>query len=94
MEGLEARLARDLFSIAEQIGQRHAAADSSKEQTFETGLDVFELSVTFLELLGRHAADLVEEPSEVDAEGNPIRQEVAVQENKVAHERILHLPWF
>lgn len=87
MEGLEERIARDLFAVTSAIGARFAAAEARSAAPSIPGADVFELSVTFLELLGRHAVDLVETPDTVDADGNPVRKEVAVQEDKVGDVR-------
>lgn len=88
MEGLEERIARDLFNVTSTIGARFAAAERrSADAPAVADEDVFELSVTFLELLGRKAVDLVETPDEFDAEGNPVRKEVAVQEDKLGDVR-------
>ena len=94
MEALEHRIARDLFVAAKVIGDRllraeQAAKASSSEsaevsdEVKETG--VFEFHVSFLELLGKRAVDLLE-PAEglpVDAQGNPVRKEVPIHEDKV-----------
>lgn len=89
MEGLEERIARDLFAVTEAIGARYAATErgASESPDIPSGTDIFELSVTFLELLGRRAVDLVDKPEDVDAEGNPVRREIAVQEDKVGEVR-------
>ncbi|KAH9949281.1 P-loop containing nucleoside triphosphate hydrolase protein [Amylocystis lapponica] len=92
MEALEHRIARDLFAVAQVIGKRlrEAGLQGTPEGTASTGsgvdtdVDVFEFSATFLELLGKRAVDLLE-PAEdipVDAQGNVVRKEVVVQENK------------
>lgn len=95
MEALEHRIARDLFVAAETIGARllraeQAAKVSSGSGDVSTELkpsDVFEFSVTFLELLGKRAVDLLEPPEglPVDAQGNPIRKEVPIGEDKVSN---------
>ena len=48
---------------------------------------MFEFNVTFLELLGKRAVDLLEPPEglPVDAQGNPVRKEVPIHEDKVIH---------
>ena len=125
MEGLETRIARDLFvaadHLAEQlsdhghvhhdyvptsarddasastvhdagvVGKGAEAKESEKAKTKVTHLDVFEFSVTFLELLGKRAVDLLE-PSEglaVDESGNPVRKEVLIHEDKVCFSWLL-----
>ena len=96
MEGLEYRVARDLFTTADRVAARLAKL-SADEQTpvgsseaaatpAATCNDVFEFSVTFLELLGKRAVDLLE-PGEglpLDASGNHIRTEVAIKEDKAS----------
>ncbi|KAJ6591348.1 P-loop containing nucleoside triphosphate hydrolase protein [Mycena sp. CBHHK59/15] len=79
MESVEHRVARDLFDHARVVGNRLLAAQG-------TG-DIFEFSVTFLELLGKHASDLLESPTEVNDQGNPVRTEISVREDKVGNVR-------
>ncbi|TFK50819.1 P-loop containing nucleoside triphosphate hydrolase protein [Heliocybe sulcata] len=81
MEGLEHRIARDLFAVAAVMGRRFAEAEGVEDH------DIFEFGVTFLELLGKHASDLVEPPEGVDARGEPIRKEVPIQEDKAGDVR-------
>jgi kinesin family member 2/24 len=89
MEALEYRIARDLFIAAERIGlqlletERQASAATPQEDQL-TG-DVFEFSVTFLELLGKRVVDLLEpiDALPIDEQGNPIRKEVPINEDKV-----------
>ena len=126
MEGLETRVARDLFVVADHLAARLSDSDSDgakggeeeeegkkegkkidleegkTEQNLETGSekanlkkathhDVFQFSVTFLELLGKRAVDLLE-PSEgvpVDEGGNPVRKEVLIHEDKVCFSWLL-----
>jgi kinesin family protein 2/24 len=82
MESVEHRVARDLFDQAKVVGKRLLLAQGGDPATAETG-DIFEFNVTFLELLGKHASDLLEETKEVDAQGNPVRTEISVREDKV-----------
>ncbi|KAK0475560.1 P-loop containing nucleoside triphosphate hydrolase protein [Armillaria novae-zelandiae] len=77
MEGIESRIARDLFDAARIVGNRLSYGQN------ET--DFFEFSVTFLELLGKHATDLVEPSDEVDASGNIVRRDVAIHEDKAGN---------
>ncbi|KAI0087128.1 P-loop containing nucleoside triphosphate hydrolase protein [Irpex rosettiformis] len=78
MEALEYRVARDLFVAAEAIGTQLLTA--------EHGVDIFEFNVTFLELLGKRASDLLEpiDGLAMDEQGVFIRKEIAVHEDKVA----------
>lgn len=80
MEGLEHRIARDLFDTAKSTGKRLLSSEKSGDSD---GGDVFKVSVTFLELLGKYATDLVEPGTEVDSQGNPVRKEVPIREDKV-----------
>lgn len=85
--GLEHRIARDLFDTAQTAGQRLLQAE--KESGGDTmdaddAGDLFELSVTFLELVGKHATDLADPGAEMDIQGNPIRKEVPIHEDKVS----------
>lgn len=96
MEALEFRIARDLFVVADHLAkrfvhaERRAETSQSDSQPTEAAeevkySDVYEFSVTFLELLGKHAVDLLE-PAEglpLDESGNPIRKEVSIHEDKV-----------
>jgi kinesin family member 2/24 len=92
MEALEYRVARDLFVAAETIGtelleteKRTQDLTDSATSEFSRGADVFEFSVTFLELLGKRAVDLLEPADDLasDDQGLPVRKEVAVHEDKV-----------
>jgi kinesin family member 2/24 len=82
MEGLEMRVARDLFSFAEEYGKNLLAKEQGSEDVHPSPGSVYEFSVTFLELLGRRATDLVGEGKE-DTSGNIVRPEVAILEDKV-----------
>ncbi|EED85294.1 predicted protein [Postia placenta Mad-698-R] len=88
MEAIEHRVARDLFLVARAMGRRllttgqNSSVESSMDMSDD---DVFEFSATFLELFGKHAVDLLE-PADglpTDAQGNDIRKDISVQENKV-----------
>ncbi|KAK0213292.1 P-loop containing nucleoside triphosphate hydrolase protein [Desarmillaria ectypa] len=62
MEGIESRIAGDLFDVAR-------------------------VNVTFLELLGKHATDLVEPRDEIDVSGNIVRNDVTIHEDKTGNVR-------
>lgn len=83
MESLEERIACDIFKVATFEGQKYLAAERGVDVAIEEGAEVFEISVTSLELLGKYAVDLVEPSNELDTEGNPIRKEVPIREDKV-----------
>ncbi|CAK5281145.1 unnamed protein product [Mycena citricolor] len=83
MESVERSIARDLFDQARIVGQRFVAAQGGEHPTG----DIFEFQVSFLELLGNHAGDLLEETEEVDVQGNRVLSEVAVREDKVGNVR-------
>ena len=92
MEALEYRIARDLFVAAERIGGQLLEAERKARGSAEDlipeisdGTQVFEFTATFLELLGKRAVDLLEpvDGLPLDDQGNPIRKEIPVQEDKV-----------
>jgi len=88
MEGIEHRIARDLFITATEFAQATFASEKklprdAAEVLKLTATDAFTFEVTFLELLGKIAADLVEEPTEYDERGNAVRKEVAILEDRV-----------
>ena len=61
MEGLETRIARDLFVVADHVASLLEGHTPSQEPRGKsTALDVFDFTVTFLELLGKRAVDLLE----------------------------------
>lgn len=66
MEGIESCISRDLFDTARAIGKRLAPDVPENE-------DLFEFTVTFLELLGKRSTDLVDHSG----------AEVPIQEDKV-----------
>jgi kinesin family member 2/24 len=80
MEGLEHRIARDLFDTAKSTGKRLLSSQKSSDAD---GSDIFKVSVTFLELLGKYATDLVEPGTAIDAQSPPVRKEVPIREDKV-----------
>ncbi|KAJ7502496.1 P-loop containing nucleoside triphosphate hydrolase protein [Mycena galericulata] len=86
MESVEHRVARDLFDHARVVGKRFLLAQGGDHASVETG-DIFEFSVNFLELFGKHASDLLEATGEVDAQGNPVRTEIPVREDTVGNVR-------
>jgi kinesin family member 2/24 len=83
MEGVEHRIARDLFDVAKNIGKRLLFGEKGGIVGDADGSGVFEFSVTFLELLGRYATDLVGSSTEIDTQGNPVRKEVTIREDNV-----------
>lgn len=92
MEALEHRIARDLFVVARHVGTKLLEAEarakgdeSTEEATYKDPLDVFEFSVSFMELLGNRGADLLEQADglPIDDQGNAIRSEVPIREDKV-----------
>ncbi|KAF7322225.1 Kinesin-like protein [Mycena kentingensis (nom. inval.)] len=85
MESIEHRVARDLFEQARAAGRRFVQAQGGDAEQQDG--NIFEFHVTFLELLGKHAADLLEVTDMVDANGNAIRTEIAVREDKVGNVR-------
>lgn len=85
MEGLEHRIARDIFESGKVVGKR--LLESVAGRTDEDGSSVLEFTVTFLELLGRYASDLVEPSSEVDEQGNFMRKKISIREDKVIQHR-------
>ncbi|KAJ7354537.1 P-loop containing nucleoside triphosphate hydrolase protein [Mycena albidolilacea] len=87
MESVEHRIARDLFDQARVVGKRLLLAQGGDVPAGAESGDIFEFNVTFLELLGKHASDLLESTEEVDAQGNPVRTEIAVREDKVGNVR-------
>ncbi|KAI0343458.1 P-loop containing nucleoside triphosphate hydrolase protein [Trametopsis cervina] len=86
MEALEFRVARDLFIAANAIGAELLEAERKAASEPEQGhvAEVFDFTVTFLELLGKRAVDLLEPVDELskDDQGNAIRKEIAVHEDK------------
>ncbi|KAK7022292.1 kinesin-like protein [Favolaschia claudopus] len=87
MESVEHRVARDLFDQARMVGKHLILAQGGAEASDTEAGDIFEFNVTFLELLGKHATDLLESTEEVDAQGNPVRTAIAVREDKVGNVR-------
>lgn len=82
MESLEHRIARDLFDHARAVGERLLLAQGRTVDA-SNAAGVFEISATFLELMGKRASDLLEATETVDAQGNPLRAEVPIREDNV-----------
>lgn len=90
MEGLEQRIAQDLFAVGTAVARRSYASEhglpaDSEHVTKITADDAFVFEITFLEILGKSTVDLVEVPSEFDAQGNPLRKQVVINEDKVCN---------
>ncbi|KAF7981278.1 hypothetical protein HWV62_34179 [Athelia sp. TMB] len=68
-----------MFDTAKSVGKRLLDSEGTNSSD---GSSVFEFSVSFLELLGKRASDLVAS-HEMDSDGEPIRQEIVIRENKV-----------
>ncbi|KAJ6508726.1 P-loop containing nucleoside triphosphate hydrolase protein [Mycena sanguinolenta] len=83
MEGIEHRVARDLFEHAQVVG-KHLLLAQGGDSAAETG-DIFDFKVTFLELRGKYATDLLESTEQLDDRGNPVRTEISVHEDKVGN---------
>ncbi|KAJ7289191.1 P-loop containing nucleoside triphosphate hydrolase protein [Mycena rebaudengoi] len=86
MEGIEHRVARDIFDHAQAMGKRMLLAQDGEGANAETG-DIFEFGVTFLELLGKRASDLLESTENVDTQGNPLRTDIVISEDTVGNVR-------
>ncbi|KAJ7708965.1 P-loop containing nucleoside triphosphate hydrolase protein [Mycena rosella] len=84
MESVEHRMARDLFDQARTVGKRLLLAQEGAAASASPG-DIFEFSVTFLELLGRRTSNLLESTEEVNAQNNPVRTEVLIHEDKIGN---------
>ncbi|KAJ7483319.1 P-loop containing nucleoside triphosphate hydrolase protein [Mycena latifolia] len=76
-----------IYTMENLEHRRLLVAQEGENANAEPG-DIFEFSVAFLELLGRHALDLLEPSAEVDAENNPIRTEMLIREDKVGNIRL------
>lgn len=78
MESLEHSIARDLFPAADSFAAKFYSSSSEDLDApeFLQGTDVFEFHVTFLELLGKNARDLVGVPLPKDGEGEDDTDEV------------------
>ncbi|KAF7327984.1 Kinesin-like protein [Mycena kentingensis (nom. inval.)] len=83
MESIEQRIARDIFAKAASIGERLLKSASEEKQQTTRPEDVFAFNVTFLELLGKRASDLLE----VVEDENKARKEVPIREDKVGNIR-------
>ncbi|EED82646.1 predicted protein [Postia placenta Mad-698-R] len=92
MEAIEHRVARDLFLVARAMGRR--LLDAGQNFPIESSMDMtdsdfFEFSATWLDLLGKHAVDLLEPAGGLptDAQGNVVRKDISIQENKAGDVR-------
>ena len=87
MEALEHRIARDLFPASEAASTRFRASQGEEVEAPDAATaatrSIFEITATFLELLGKRATDLIAPPEGQDDEGEVIRKEVHIHENKV-----------
>ena len=84
MEAIEARVARDLFPLAEEMSKKFL--ESSGMTAGGDKESVFEISVSFLELLNKKATDLLDvqqQEGEDTEDGYAARKEVLIHENKV-----------
>lgn len=79
MEALESSVARDLFPLSEIMSKRLRESAGEVFETGQTVDNVFEFRVSFLELLGKTAFDLVERPGQENSE----KRKVDIVENKV-----------
>ncbi|KDQ13304.1 hypothetical protein BOTBODRAFT_160588 [Botryobasidium botryosum FD-172 SS1] len=99
MESLERRLALDLFPAAEALSARFLASQGDQPGQSATSESpssvqecIFSFSVTFLELLGKRATDLVSPSAGDTADGTaPSAKEVMIHENKLGEVRPLLL---
>ncbi len=80
MEGIESCIMRDLFDAARVVGNRLSYGQNEA--------DFFKFSVTFLELLGKHATDLVGPSDKVDVSGNVVRKDVAIHKDKAGNVKL------
>ena len=92
MEALEHFVARDLFTAAKSFASRFKSAglpsqgsDSKLEPEFD---DVFEFHVTFLELLGKTARDIVGTGN--NPESTPLKSVDIIEDKAI----IALLPWY
>ena len=87
MEALEHLIANDLFPSAALAGKRYAGGDTDLKPD-----DVFEFHVTFLELLGKNARDLIG-IKHADEEGNEeeVFKPVNIIEDKVRNSMVRYM---
>jgi hypothetical protein len=69
------------------------AAESDQRNGTIGAEDVFEISVEFLELLGQRASDLLAPSEKEDGDGNEVRAEVVIQEDKVSFALLFSPPF-
>lgn len=83
MESLEHLIARDLFPAAQKTSARLLDSTQDARKNEDGATNIFEFSVTFLELLGKTAYDLLEPGYNPDDETSP-RKPVDIHEDKVS----------
>lgn len=83
MESLEHLIARDLFPAADKSSARLLQSTRNPEEQHDGAKNIFEFYVTFLELLGKTAYDLIEQGYNPDDEAAP-RKPVDIHEDKVS----------
>ncbi|KAH7105093.1 P-loop containing nucleoside triphosphate hydrolase protein [Auriculariales sp. MPI-PUGE-AT-0066] len=83
ISGLEERLSRDLFSLADSVSKKLIEAHKDTKSA-----PVFDIEVNFLELLGKVANDLAIDPADGnDEEGQPARPRVDIIEDRLGQVR-------
>ena len=96
MEALEQRIARDIFPAAEVLSARflathntHGGQNTTEPNTIGTTKSIFKITVTFLELLGKKATDLLavarmeNDDTQDESVSDEAPKEVPIIENKV-----------
>ncbi|KAJ7587026.1 P-loop containing nucleoside triphosphate hydrolase protein [Mycena floridula] len=86
MLGIESCVARDLFDIAQAVGKKLLSKERGEAIDNEEAANVFEFSVTFLEILGRRVTDLLEPFTALDEAGYPVgTTDIAIREDKLGN---------
>ncbi|KZT41875.1 P-loop containing nucleoside triphosphate hydrolase protein [Sistotremastrum suecicum HHB10207 ss-3] len=86
MESLEHLIARDLFPATEKTSARLLDSTQDARKNEDGATNIFEFSVTFLELLGKTAYDLLEQGYNPDDDTSP-RKPVDIHEDKAGFVR-------